>query len=172
MTAAFDVRLLRSEELEALQARMPAWNSTEYAKRLAAQGRGELVQVVTWNDERPVGKAMVLFPGYDEYSTSAEREACGEIRDVAVEPDVRRIGVATAMIAALEAAVREWGLSHIGLTVALAAEDAPARDLYAKLGYAFAHGPFISSTNLLDDDGKPIHVGAVMSYLTKPLSGT
>ena len=151
---------------------MPAWNSTEYAKRLAAQERGELVQVVAWNDDRPVGKAMVLFPGYEEYSTSAEREACGEIRDVAVEPDARRLGVATAMIAALETAVRERGLSRIGLTVALAAEDAPARDLYAKLGYAVAHGPFITSTNLYDDDGRPIHVGAAMSYLTKPLHGT
>lgn len=141
-------------------------------KRLAAQGRGELVQVVAWDEERPIGKAMVLFPGYEEYSMSAEREACGEIRDVAVEPDARRIGVATAMIASLETAVRGWGLSRIGLAVALAAEDAPARALYAKLGYAVAHGPFISSTNLYEDDGRPIHVGAVMSYLTKPLDGT
>ena len=151
---------------------MPAWNSTEYARRLAAQGRDELVQVVAWHADGPVGKAMVMFPGYDEYSVSAEREVCGEIRDVEVEPHVRRIGVATAMIAALETAVRERGLSRIGLSVALAAQDAPARDLYAKLGYAFAHGPFISSTNLFDDDGKPIPVGAVMSYLTKPLDGT
>ena len=151
---------------------MPAWNSTEYAKRFAAQERGELVQVVAWDGERPVGKAMVLFPGYEEYSTSAEREACGEIRDVAVEPDARRLGVATAMIAALETAVRERGLSRVGMTVALAAEDAPARDLYAKLGFGIAHGPFITSTNLYDDDGRPIHVGAVMSYLTKVLASS
>ncbi len=115
---------------------------------------------------------MVLFPGYDEYSTSAEREVCGEIRDVAVEPDVRRFGVATAMVTELETAVRERGLWRIGLTVALADEDAPARDLYAKLGYTVAHGPFISSTNLFDDDGKPIPVGAVMAFLTKPVGGT
>jgi GNAT superfamily N-acetyltransferase len=149
---------------------LPAWNSTEYAQRFAAQERGELVQVVAWNDERPVGKAMVLFPGYEEYSVSAEREACGEIRDVAVEPNARRIGVATAMVALLETAVGERGLSRIGLAVALAEDDAPARDLYTKLGYAIAHGPFIKSTNLFDDDGRPIHVGAVMSFLTKTLA--
>lgn len=112
---------------------------------------------------------MVLFPGHDEYSVSSEREACGEIRDVSVVPEARRLGVATAMIAALETAVRDEGLSRIGLTVALDADDVPARDLYAKLGYATAHGPFISSTNLYDDDGRPTHVGAVMSYLTKSL---
>jgi hypothetical protein len=72
------------------------------------------------------------------------------------------------MIAALETAARERGLSRIGLSVALAADDAPAHDLYARLGYAVAHGPFITSTNLYDDDdGRPIHVGAVMSHLTK-----
>jgi GNAT superfamily N-acetyltransferase len=151
---------------------LPAWNSTEYAKRLAAQERSELVQVVAWNDDPPVGKAMVLFPGYDEYSTSAEREVCGEIRDVEVVPDMRRLGVATAMIAALEAAVGEHGLTRIGLSVALAAEDGPARDLYTKLGFAVAHGPFITSTNLFDDDGKPMPVGAVMVFLTKTLIGT
>jgi GNAT superfamily N-acetyltransferase len=84
---------------------LPAWNSGEYGKRLAAQGRGELVQIVAWEGERPIGKAMVLFPGHDEFSVSAQREGCGEIRDVAVAPDARRLGVATAMIAALETAV-------------------------------------------------------------------
>jgi GNAT superfamily N-acetyltransferase len=160
---------LTAEELERFQAGLPAWNSTEYPKRLAAQVRGELVQVVAWEDLRPVGKAMVLFPGHAEFSESSVREGCGEIRDVGVAPDARRLGVATAMIAALEAAARERGLSRIGLCVALAADDAPARDLYAKLGYAVAHGPFITSTNLYGDDGRPIHVGAVMSYLTKSL---
>ena len=45
----------------------------------------------------------------------------------------------------------------------------PRASLYAKLGYAVAHGPFITSTNLYADDGRPIPVGAVMSYLTKAL---
>ncbi|MGZ5296023.1 MAG: GNAT family N-acetyltransferase [Actinomycetota bacterium] len=160
---------LTAEELDRLQACLPAWNSTEYTKRLAAQGRGELVQVVAWTDGRPVGKAMVLFPGHDELSVSAEREGCGEIRDVTVAPEARRLGVATAMIAALEAAVHERGLSRIGLSVALSADDAPARGLYARLGYAVAHGPFITSMNLYDDDGRSIHVGAAMSFLTKSL---
>ena len=151
---------------------MPAWNSTEYTKRVAAQERGELVQVVAWQGERPVGKAMVLFPGHEEYSESAEREGCGEVRDVAVAPEARRRGVATAMIAALEAVTRERGIPCIGLSVALAEDDAAARSLYAKLGYAVAHGPFITSTDLYADDGRPIPVGAVMCYLTRSLLET
>ena len=148
---------------------LPAWNDREYDRRLAAQERGEMVQVVAWDGERAVGKAMVLFPGEEEWSVSAEREGCAEIRDVGVAEDHRRHGVATAMIASLESAAAHHGMTRIGLSVALSDDDAPARALYEKLGYAFAHGPFISSTDLLDDDGRPIHVGAVMSYLTKPL---
>jgi GNAT superfamily N-acetyltransferase len=105
---------LTAEEVGRLQAGLPAWNSTEYARRLAAQDRGELVQVVAWQDERAVGKAMVLFPGHDEYSESAEREGCGEVRDVAVAPEARRLGVATAMISVLEAATRERGIRASG----------------------------------------------------------
>jgi hypothetical protein len=62
------IRRLTAGELDGFARDMPAWNSTEYAKRLAAQERGELVQVVAWQDGRAVGKAMVLFPEYEEYS--------------------------------------------------------------------------------------------------------
>jgi len=128
-----------------------------------------MVQVVAWDGERPVGKAMVLFPDHAEWSESAERERCAEIRDVGVVEDLRRRGVATAMIEALETVAVERGTHRIGLSVALSDDDAPARELYAKLGYVVAHGPFIRSTDLIDDDGRPIHVGAVMAYMTKPL---
>ena len=92
------------------------------------------------------------------------------MRDVGVVEDHRRRGVATVMISSLESAAAGRGMTRIGLSVALSDDDAPARALYGKLGYGFAHGPFISSTDLFDDDGHPIHVGAVMSYLTKALA--
>jgi GNAT superfamily N-acetyltransferase len=167
--AGIDVRRLAAGELQALHSAIPAWNSTEYAKRLAAQGRGELTQVVAWADAVPVGKGMVLFPGYEEYSTSAMRERCAEVRDVGVVQSARRRGVATTLIGAMEGSVRERGMDRIGLTVAQGEEDAPARALYERLGYGFAHGPFITSTNLWDDRGLPIPVGAVMIYLVKEL---
>ena len=156
-------------ELAAFQDGLPAWNDREYRRRLQAQERGELVQVVAWEGERPVGKAMVLFPTDEEWSVSAEREGCAEIRDVGVDEGHRHRGVATAIISSLEAAALENGLARIGLSVALSDDDASARALYAGLGYAFAHGPYITSTDLFDDDGRPMHVGAVMCYLTKPL---
>ena len=57
---------------------------------------------------------MVLFPGCEEYSTSALREHCAEVRDVGVVESARRLGVATALMGALEDAVRERGMDRIG----------------------------------------------------------
>jgi hypothetical protein len=62
-------------------------------------------------------------------------------------------------MAVLEEAVRDRGLPRIGLSVSLDDDAAPARTLYERLGFAHAHGPFVSSTDLIGDDG-PIAVGA------------
>jgi GNAT superfamily N-acetyltransferase len=164
-----EVRRLVADDLAAFQEGMPSWNSTEYAKRLEAQGRGELVQVVAWEGGRAIGKAMLLFPGHDEYSASAEREGCAEIRDVSVLEDARRRGIGTAVIVSLEAEARVREMPSIGMAVAVGEDAGPGEILYGKLGYRRAHGPFITSTNLWDDACRPIPVGAVMVYLVKPL---
>jgi len=124
------------------------------------------VQVVAWDDERPVGRGMVLFPEHEEYSDSATREGCAEVRDVFVAPDHRRRGAAEAIMAVLEDSARAAGMVRIGLSVALDDGAAPARALYEKLGYRHAHGPYIGSATLDGDDG-PMPVGAVLTYLVK-----
>lgn len=124
------------------------------------------MQVVAWDDERPVGRGMVLFPEHEEYSDSAVREGCAEVRDVFVAPDRRRRGVAEAIMAALEDSARGAGMHRIGLSVAVDEDAAAARALYEKLGYRHAHGPYIGSTTLEGDDG-PMPVGAVLTYLVK-----
>jgi GNAT superfamily N-acetyltransferase len=166
--SGFEVHRLGRDEVTSLQRGMPSWNASEYAKRLVAQERGHMVQVVAWAGERPVGRGMVLFPGHDEWSISAHREGCAEVRDVAVAEPQRRRGVARALMAVLEDATRRAGLVRIGLTVAQDEGAAPARALYERLGYSFAHGPFIASVDLDGDEG-PIPAGAVFVYLTKEL---
>jgi GNAT superfamily N-acetyltransferase len=166
--AAFEVRRLGAADLDALDRRLPLWNAREYARRLLAQTREQMVQAVAWFADVPGGRGSVLFPEHEEFSTSAIREGCAEARDVFVVRPRRRLGVASAIMATLEEASREHGLLRIGLSVALDEEAAPARSLYERLGYRHAHGPFVSSTNLLGDEG-PIAVGAVMTYLVKDL---
>jgi GNAT superfamily N-acetyltransferase len=163
-----EVRTFEREELEALQRDLPSWSSAQYPSRLEAQARGEMVQVFAWDGDVPVGRGMVLFADHEEYSESAVRESCAEVRDVFVAPSHRRRGVASAMMTALEDASRRAGWARIGLDVSLGEEDAPARALYDALGYRYAHGPFVSSATLDTDDG-PLHVHAVLDYLVKDL---
>jgi hypothetical protein len=69
---------------------------------------------------------------------------------------------------AVEAASREHGMNRIGLAVARDEDAAPAKALYERLGYRFAHGPFIGGVTILGDQG-PIHFATVFTYLTKEL---
>ena len=163
-----EVRPLAPSDLRSLNRRLPVWNRGEYERRLRAQDRGEVLQVVAWVGDRPIGRAMVLFPGHDEYSASAEREGCAEIRDVEVEATHHRRGVATAMIVELERAAGRRGFDRIGLSVGRDEGYRAARTLYAKLGYRTAHGPFISGAVLAGDGGR-IPVAGVLDYLVKPL---
>jgi GNAT superfamily N-acetyltransferase len=109
---------------------------------------------------------MVLFPEHEEYSVSATREGCAEVRDMFVVPERRRSGVASAITRSLEDAARANGWSRIGLAVGISDDAEPARRLYEALGYRLAHGPFISSTMLAGDDC-PLPVGSAMTYLVK-----
>jgi GNAT superfamily N-acetyltransferase len=167
-TAAYRVLPLAADDLETLNRRLPVWNSHEYRRRLLAQDREELVEAIAWFGEVPAGRGMVLFPEHEEFSTSAVREGCAEIRDVFVSRPRRRLGVAKALMETLEDAVRDRGMARAGLSVSLDEDAAPARALYERLGYVYAHGPFVSSTDLLHDEG-PVAVGAVMTYLVKEL---
>jgi GNAT superfamily N-acetyltransferase len=126
----------------------------------------QLVQVVAWFGEVPGGRGMVLFPEHDEFSASAVREGCAEVRDVFVARPRRRLGVATRLMEQLEDAAREHGMLRVGLSVALDEDAAPARALYQRLGYEHAHGPYVASSTLEGDEG-PIPVGSVMTYLVK-----
>jgi GNAT superfamily N-acetyltransferase len=155
-------------ELETLQRRLPSWSSANYPSRLEAQARGELVQIFAWEADLPVGRGMVRFAGPEERSESAIREGCAEVRDVFVTPSHRRRGAATAIMSALEDASRRAGWRRIGLSVSLGDEAAPARALYAALGYRRVHGPFVTSATL-DTDDAPVHVHAIMDYLIKDL---
>jgi GNAT superfamily N-acetyltransferase len=110
VTAAATIRRLEDADLEVLNRVLPVWSGFEYEQRLRAQTRAQMVQVVAWEERTPVGRGMVLFPEHDEFSASAVREGCAEVRDVFVAPAHRNRGLATAMMAALEDGARERGM--------------------------------------------------------------
>ena len=72
------------------------------------------------------------------------------------------------MMDVVERAVSDEGLVRIGPSVAQDEDGAAARALYERLGYGFAHGPYIGGATISGDDS-PIHFAAVLVYLTKEL---
>jgi GNAT superfamily N-acetyltransferase len=169
VTLPAEVRRLARANLPALNATMPSWNATEYARRLGEQDRGLAVQLVAWIGEEAVGRGMLVLPGNEEWSPSAYRETSPEIRDLGVAAAWQRRGVGRLLIAALEAEARASGARRIGLGVGLDEEYAAARALYDGLGYRFAHGPFIGSASLARDDGVWIAVAGVQEFRVKEL---
>jgi GNAT superfamily N-acetyltransferase len=166
-----EVRRLAPADLAAFQASIPAWNDTEYAKRVAFQDRGLAVQLVAWVGGEATGGAMVVFPGHPEWSPSAYREGCPEIRDLRVAAAWRRRGIATALVVAAERETRSAGFARLGLGVGVEDDYAAARSLYERLGYMFAHGPFVQAARLETNDGTPLPVAGVCTYLVKELIG-
>jgi GNAT superfamily N-acetyltransferase len=166
--SALEVRRLEDRDLKTLNRDLPLWNRDEYARRLLAQTRLQMVQAIAWGGSTPVGRGMALFPEHEEYSDSAARERCAEVRDVSVTEPARRRGVATEVMRALEDETRSAGFGRIGLAVGVDDAAEPARALYERLGYRHAHGPFVISTVLQGDDG-PFPVSAAVVYLVKDL---
>jgi GNAT superfamily N-acetyltransferase len=164
-----EVRRLAERELSSVNSRLPVWNGREYGRRLSYQELGLAVQLVAWAGRRAVGRAMLVCPGHPEWSLSAHRETCPEIRDIEVSAAWRRRGVGRALIQATETAASDAGFDRIGLMVGDDDAYDAARSLYGRLGYAFAHGPFVSSARLERDDGSSFAVAGVCRYLVKPL---
>jgi GNAT superfamily N-acetyltransferase len=128
------------------------------------------VQLVAWVGGEPAGKAMVVFPGHPEWSPSAYREGCPEIRDLGVAAAWRRRGIATALVAGAERETRSAGFARLGLGVGVEDDHAPARSLYGRLGYVFAHGPFVQAARLETDQGMALPVAGVCTYVVKELA--
>jgi GNAT superfamily N-acetyltransferase len=164
-----EVRRLTQDEVPRLQAAMPSWNRHEYARRLSYQSRGSAVQLVAWRDGVAVGRGLLVLPGHPEWSTSAFREGCPEIRDLGVAPDTQRQGVGSALIEQLERETVAAGFSTIGLTVGLDEDYEAARTVYARRGYRFAHGPFVAAARLETDDGRGLPVAGVCEFRVKAL---
>ena len=131
------------------------------------RGRGR--QLASDSLDNRYATGAVWTPGHPEWSASAFREGCPELRDVGVAEDWQRRGIGSRLIAASEETVRAAGFDRIGLGVGLEDSCEAARGLYERWGYIFAHGPFVQAGLLEDDDGVAFPVAGVCVYLIKEL---
>jgi len=102
-----------------------------YAHFLGTQLDAEdAVVFVAERDGRPVG---YVFVGIEPLSWKELRDVAGFVHDIVVEETERRSGVATALMEAAAAWVRERGVPR--LMLGTAAVNEPAQRLFERLGF-------------------------------------
>ncbi|HKD78785.1 MAG TPA: GNAT family N-acetyltransferase [Candidatus Angelobacter sp.] len=113
-----------------------AWNGgfQKWNSRLAEHldGRRFALLAVEQTGSRCLGYGSLLWSS--QYGPFREA-GIPEIQDLVTSESWRNRGIATGLVAALEARARTRGCKQIGLGVGLYADYGPAQRLYTKLGY-------------------------------------
>jgi GNAT superfamily N-acetyltransferase len=147
-----EVRPLRDEEVEAVDAELPLHRLDQWRAERSTF-------LIAWDDTRPVGHALLTWAG--------TKLGVPEVQDVFVAEAARRRGVATELSLAAEREAGARGCERLSLSVGVA--NAGARALYAGLGFVDAgvepehvHGTIVIR-------GEPIEVDDTLVYLVKQL---
>ncbi len=92
----------------------------------------ECIILIASKDNNDVGFGLLNFePKYQLY----QKLEIPEIQDLNVIPDMRRQGIATALIEAFENIANDQGAEQVGISVGLTKDYGPAQRLYVQLGY-------------------------------------
>lgn len=142
------VRPVADDEVALVDARLPL-------HRLGQAG----TYLVAWDGDEPVGHGFVAWSG--------TKLGVPEIQDVWVTPERRRGGIASELTRAAEDEARRRGAIRISLSAGI--ENAAARELYKKLGYAEAGVPAERVAGTIVLRGRPVEVDDTLVYLVKRL---
>ncbi len=127
------VRPLARGEVEVVARHLSGGHTDKHRDRLAQQEDGRGLYLIAWLEGEPVGHVFIRVSGAADVRLRARAGACPYLQDLYVTPQRRSRGVGTQLLAAAEAHLRAAGYARLGLSVA--ADNAPARKLYARLGY-------------------------------------
>jgi ribosomal protein S18 acetylase RimI-like enzyme len=124
---------------------------------LARLEQGDGSYLVAWEDDEPVGHAHLALTDPPE------------LQDVAVRPEHRRRGIATALAHAAERAVVARGFDRLRLSVSV--DNDAALALYRHLGYADVGIPPRRVHGTIQIRTGPIEVDDTLLTLEKSLEG-
>ncbi len=116
--------------VSALRLSSPALVEDSYERLVDFAFDGSYVLFIAESGlDGPLGFALMLDTLPDEVTGMPQ----GFVAYMAVDPSVRRRGIARALLGAAESEARERGLPHMALMVTEG--NGPARELYAQAGY-------------------------------------
>lgn len=142
----------RVEDLEPLEAGIPAGRSRFHHRRLARQELGVSTYLIAWLDSTPHGHAEVRWDGGDAPEVTSQFPGCVEINALDVFPaSMHSHGIGTVLIREAEQLATTRGYGQIGLGVA---DDNPrAAALYLRLGYDETGCRYLDRYEVVDDSG-------------------
>src|SRR5690242_13764335 len=111
-------------ELLPWSAGLPA----KHRARFARQQQGEVVYLIAWSDQDPIGHMLIHWTGPQNEPIASRLTNCAEIEDFVVRPDLRSRGIGRRMLAVAEYLTRRQDLRWLGLGVGLG--NSRARALY------------------------------------------
>ena len=129
-----DVRPLARDNLLLLEQYLPYGPPEKHADRLARQERGEVIYLIAWREDIPLGHALLNWRGATEdHLVATFKGTCPDIEDLLVAEQYRSQGIGAQILLAAERLVKERGYSQIGLSVDV--HNTRAYALYERLGY-------------------------------------
>jgi GNAT superfamily N-acetyltransferase len=155
LKAVIDIRPIAQTDIALLEKRFPEGGLAKHADRFSRQQTGEVVYLVAWHREHPVGHALLKWGGsQDEPVAKQLKIGCPDIEDLFVLAEFRSQGIGSQLLSSAEQLAREQGYTHIGLSVAAETNDL-ARRLYERLGYQDAHfGEYTEHGEYIDEQGQ------------------
>lgn len=166
------IRPLREEELELLDQMNRGWDKGRplalHVRRLAMQQKGDAVYLFAWDQERPVGHALLELTGPMREPMRSSLTNCAHISDLFVIPGCWSRGVGTRLMDEAEALAARQGFIQVGLAVAIDNDRALA--LYERRGYIdMGFGEQAVSWTYTDPQGQEQVQNDVLVYLVKLL---
>ncbi len=163
------IRPIAERELELVERQLPSGSPEKHRLRLALQRAGQVVYLVAWQGDTPVGHALLIWRGSPHEPIASRLRDCPDIEDLWVSPDHRSRGIGSQLLSAAEGLVRQRGYPRVGLGVAVG--NTRARALYERRGYRESGlGPFQHGVSPADSRGPGRLQTETDVYLVKELS--
>jgi GNAT superfamily N-acetyltransferase len=163
------IRQLRGDDILAIADAFAVlgWDKppAQYWGYLAEQHRGEREVLVAWDGEAFVGYVTVVWhSGYAPFRTAG----IPEIADFNVLPHVRRRGIGSLLLDAVERRIAQRS-QVAGIGVGMTADYGAAQRLYVKRGYVPDGRGLVASGHHVSW-GETVHVDDdLVLYFTKPV---
>lgn len=166
-TSAPRIRVCDDSDLAALRARWPTADDVHGA-HYDEQHQATATYLVAWQDDEPLGSALVQWRGPVGPNARAAFGQSVEVNHLQVRQAWRGRGVGTSLLAAAEQLMAERGRAVSAVSVEVGNRDA-AR-LYRRLGYTGTGVLDVCAYDWTDEHGQVHHQVETSEFLLKPLS--